>query len=96
MRSVAESMVLSPPLVISRAEIDEVVEKARLALDETMDAIARPAGAGRRWRPRRGSRIIGRRGAGRPGRRSRADRTARVTGPATTRTIRGNLQGGPR
>ena len=44
MRSVAESMVLSPPLVISRTEIDEVVEKARLALDETMDAIARPAG----------------------------------------------------
>ena len=42
MRSVAESMVLSPPLVISRAEIDEVVEKARLALDETMEAIARP------------------------------------------------------
>ena len=44
MRSVAESMVLSPPLVITREEIDEVVEKARRALDETMDAIARPGG----------------------------------------------------
>ena len=42
MRSVAESMVLSPPLVITRGEIDEVVDKARRALDETKDALARP------------------------------------------------------
>ena len=42
MRSVAESMVLSPPLVIARGEIDEVIGKARLALDETPDAVARP------------------------------------------------------
>ena len=44
MRSVAESMVLSPPLVITRDEIDEVVEKARRALDETLDALARGDG----------------------------------------------------
>ena len=44
MRSAADSMVLSPPLVITRAEIDEIIEKARQALDETMDAIARPGG----------------------------------------------------
>ena len=44
MRSVAESMVLSPPLVIAREEIDEVVGKARQALDETMGAIVRPGG----------------------------------------------------
>ena len=44
MRSVAESMVLSPPLVITRSEIDEVVEKARRSLDETLDAVARPGG----------------------------------------------------
>ena len=42
MRSVAESMALSPPLVITHAGIDEVVEKARRSLDETMDSPARP------------------------------------------------------
>lgn len=41
MRAVAESMVLSPPLVISRDEIDEVIEKAGRALDETLGALAR-------------------------------------------------------
>ena len=35
MRAVGQSMVLSPPLVISRAEIDELVAKARSALDLT-------------------------------------------------------------
>ena len=53
MRSVVESMVLSPPLVITRDEVDEVVEKARRSLDETLGALARggvqtagaPAGA---------------------------------------------------
>ena len=39
MRSVAESMVLSPPLVITRDEIDEVVERSRKSLDETLEAI---------------------------------------------------------
>jgi len=35
MRAVGQSMVLSPPLVITRAEIDELVTKARAALDLT-------------------------------------------------------------
>jgi putrescine aminotransferase len=35
MRAVGQSMVLSPPLVISRAEIDELVDKAKIALDLT-------------------------------------------------------------
>jgi putrescine aminotransferase len=33
-------MVLSPPLVITRAEIDELVEKARVALDLTASHFA--------------------------------------------------------
>ena len=35
MRAGGQSMVLSPPLVISRAEIDELVAKALIALDLT-------------------------------------------------------------
>ena len=35
MRAIGQSMVLSPPLVITRAEIDELVEKARASLDLT-------------------------------------------------------------
>ena len=35
MRAVGQSMVLSPPLIITRAEIDELVDKARAALDQT-------------------------------------------------------------
>ncbi|WP_201745104.1 aspartate aminotransferase family protein [Aidingimonas lacisalsi] len=35
MRSVGDSMVISPPLVISRAQIDELVLLARRSLDET-------------------------------------------------------------
>jgi putrescine aminotransferase len=35
MRAVGQSMVLSPPLVISHAEIDELVDKAKVALDLT-------------------------------------------------------------
>lgn len=36
MRSVGDSMVISPPLVISRGEIDELYALATTALDETM------------------------------------------------------------
>ena len=36
MRAVEDSMVLSPPLVISREQVDELVEKARTALDCTL------------------------------------------------------------
>ncbi len=35
MRSVGDTMVLSPPLVITRNEIDELFDKARRTLDET-------------------------------------------------------------
>jgi putrescine---pyruvate transaminase len=35
MRAVGDSMILSPPLIISRSEIDELVEKAGRALDLT-------------------------------------------------------------
>jgi putrescine aminotransferase len=35
MRAVLDSMILSPPLIISRAEIDELMEKASTSLDMT-------------------------------------------------------------
>lgn len=35
MRAIRDTMVLSPPLVISEAEVGELVDKARRALDET-------------------------------------------------------------
>ena len=35
MRAVEDSMVLSPPLIITRAQIDELVDKARKSLDAT-------------------------------------------------------------
>ncbi len=35
MRAVGDSVILSPPLVISKAEIDELMEKAGRALDLT-------------------------------------------------------------
>lgn len=38
MRSVGDTMIISPPLIISRAEIDELIEKARRSLDETLTA----------------------------------------------------------
>lgn len=41
MRSVGDSMILSPPLIISHAEIDELVERARYALDLTAKEIGR-------------------------------------------------------
>lgn len=35
MRASGDRMLLSPPLVITRAEIDEIVSKAKSALDAT-------------------------------------------------------------
>jgi putrescine aminotransferase len=35
MRAVGDAMVLSPPLVITKPEIDELVRRARAALDAT-------------------------------------------------------------
>jgi putrescine aminotransferase len=40
MRSVGDTMVISPPLIITRNEIDELVSKARLALDKTAEKLA--------------------------------------------------------
>src|SRR5690606_25268437 len=39
MRAVGDTMIIAPPLVISREEIDELVEKARKCLDLTLEAI---------------------------------------------------------
>ena len=41
MRAVGDSMILCPPMVISNAEIDELVDKARRALDLTAKQIGR-------------------------------------------------------
>jgi len=35
MRAVGDTMIISPPLIISRDEIDILVERATRALDET-------------------------------------------------------------
>ena len=35
MRAVDQSMIISPPLTISTSEIDELLDKARLAFDAT-------------------------------------------------------------
>ncbi|MGN8259937.1 aspartate aminotransferase family protein [Pseudomonas sp. SMSB3] len=40
MRAVGDTMIIAPPLVISHAEIDELVEKARKCLDLTLEALA--------------------------------------------------------
>ncbi|KDO00549.1 MULTISPECIES: aspartate aminotransferase family protein [Pseudomonas] len=39
MRAVGDTMIIAPPLVISHAEIDELVEKARKCLDLTLEAL---------------------------------------------------------
>ena len=39
MRAVGDTMIIAPPLVISKAEIDELVEKARLCLDLTLEQL---------------------------------------------------------
>jgi putrescine aminotransferase len=39
MRAVGDTMIIAPPLVISFAEIDELVTKARTCLDLTLRAI---------------------------------------------------------
>jgi putrescine---pyruvate transaminase len=39
MRASSDSMILSPPLVISKNEIDEIMEKARSCLDMTADGV---------------------------------------------------------
>jgi putrescine aminotransferase len=41
MRAVRDTMIIAPPLVITHAQIDELVEKARLALDQTRDTLVK-------------------------------------------------------
>jgi len=39
MRAVGDTMIIAPPLVISEAEIDELVAKARKCLDLTLSVL---------------------------------------------------------
>ena len=41
MRAIRDGMVLSPPLIVTEAQIDEIVDKARRSLDQTLVAIGR-------------------------------------------------------
>ncbi|WP_132951115.1 aspartate aminotransferase family protein [Rhodovulum bhavnagarense] len=41
MRHVGDRMIISPPLTISEAEIDLLIERARLSLDEALDIVNR-------------------------------------------------------
>jgi len=41
MRHVGESLIIAPPLIITRSQIDELVEKARRTLDDTAAALGR-------------------------------------------------------
>jgi putrescine aminotransferase len=41
MRATRDTMLIAPPLIISRAEVDELVDKARTSLDQTLAEIER-------------------------------------------------------
>jgi putrescine aminotransferase len=41
MRAVGDTMIISPPFTISHAEVDELVARARRALDQLADALVR-------------------------------------------------------
>ena len=41
MRAVRETMIIAPPLVISREQIDELIDKARRSLDDTLASLRR-------------------------------------------------------
>ena len=41
MRAVRDTMIIAPPLVITPAQIDELIEKARKSLDMTLDELSR-------------------------------------------------------
>jgi putrescine aminotransferase len=44
MRAVRDTMIIAPPLVITRTQVDELMEKARKALDETLSKASQLAG----------------------------------------------------
>ena len=39
MRAVGDAMIISPPLIMTKAEIDQLIEIAEAALDETLDQV---------------------------------------------------------
>ncbi len=39
MRAVGDSMIMCPPLIISKLEIDELVEKTKKSLDQTLTQV---------------------------------------------------------
>jgi len=41
MRAVRDTMIVAPPLIISSGQIDELIDKARRSLDDTLDALTR-------------------------------------------------------
>ena len=41
MRAIRDGMVLSPPLTVTEAQVDEIVAKARRSLDGTLAALGR-------------------------------------------------------
>ena len=41
MRAVRDTMIIAPPLVISREQIDELIDKARRSLDDTLASLRR-------------------------------------------------------
>jgi putrescine---pyruvate transaminase len=43
MRAVRDTMIIAPPLVITREQIDELIDKARASLDMTLAALAKQA-----------------------------------------------------
>ena len=39
MRAAGDAMIISPPLIMTKAEIDQLIEIANAALDETLDQV---------------------------------------------------------
>jgi putrescine aminotransferase len=39
MRAVGDSMIMCPPLIISKLEIDELIEKTKKSLDQTLSQV---------------------------------------------------------
>ena len=39
MRAVGDAMIISPPLIMTKAEIDQLIEIANAALDKTLDQV---------------------------------------------------------
>jgi putrescine aminotransferase len=46
MRAVGDTMIISPPFVITHEEVDVLVQRARKALDDLADELVREGG----WR----------------------------------------------